>query len=342
MSNDELELLKNNIGGFILINSFLLTTIKQQIQTYFSHIEYSNDLQCVLFDIEADPRLENIKPFSNITTQSFFPDEEQTLFMLGTIFRLISVRHEHSGIWIVRMILCSENNEELKLIHDQNQTKDSLFFGQAFCDLKRFDDAEKYYHHLIKSLPSDHEDIIFYYNALGNLEKEKGDYDLSLEYFKKLLEIRLEILEDDHKDIGDSYNNIGEIYQKKNDFKQALEFYQKAFQIRQKHFPQNHPQLANSYKNIATAYEYLNNFDQALENYNQSLKIYENSASPQYCIIGITLKSVGSIYENKKQYQQARSYYEKAMTNFRYVLSPTDHHITQLQQDIQRVTTKLK
>jgi tetratricopeptide (TPR) repeat protein len=384
MSNDELQILRNNIGSLILINSFLSTSVKQQIQTYFSHMKYSNDFQPVLFDIEADPRLENIKPFSNITTQSYFPNEEQTLFMLGSIFRLIDVRHEHDGMWVVRMALCSENDQELKLIFDQNQPKDSLFFGQTFCELKKFDEAEKYYHHLLKSLPSDHEDIILYYDALGNLEKDKGDYDSSLEYFNKSLEMKKNIHEIDDPNIGDSYNNIGEIYQKKNDFKQALdsfnkaikifkkklnadhpqiaicfnnighvykkekdyskalEFYQKALVIRQKCFSPDHPQLADSYKNIGTAHEYLNHLDQALDNYDRSLKIYEKSVSPQHFVIGKLLKSIGNIYENKQQFQQAHSYYEKAATRFRNVLSATDPQIIQIQQDIQRVTAKLK
>jgi tetratricopeptide (TPR) repeat protein len=382
MSNDELDILKNNIGAFILINSFLSTNSKQQIQTYFSQIGYSNDFQRVLFDIEADPRLENIKPFSAIKTQSYVPTEEQTLFMLGSIFRLTSFREEHDGMWIVQMKLCSEDEEELKSIFDRNKMRDAVFFGQQFCKLRRFDEAEKYYQHLLKSLPSDHEDYVLYYDALGNLEKDKGDYDSSLQYLNKSLEMKIKILEIDNPDIGDSYNDIGEIYLKKNDFKQAfesfnkaihiykkkfgddhpkiaicfnnmghvykkdkkyskaLEFYQKAFATRQKCLPPDHHQLADSYKNIGTAYECLNNLDQALDNYDRSLKIYEKSASPQYFVIGIIFESIGGIYEQKKQFQQARLNYEKALNNFRYVLSETDSRIVQIQEDIQRVSTK--
>ena len=381
MSNEEIQILKNNAGGFILISSFLSAGSRQQIQSYFSQIDYSNDLQRVLFEIEADPRLENIKPFSNITTQSFYTNEEQILFMFGSMFRLINVRLDQNHLWIVRMVLCSENDHQLKSTLKRREDKNLLDYGQAFYKLGRFDDAEIYYHHILKSLPSDHEDILFYYEELGNLNQEKGDDDTSLDWFNKSLEIKIRI---DHPDIGDSYNNIGEIYLKKNDFKKAfdafnkaigvyrkklgdehvkiatcfnnmghvckkdksyskaLEFYQKAFVIRQKRFPQDHPQIADSYKNIGDTYQYLNNLDQALEYYNRALEIYTKSFSPQPFLVGIICKNIGGIYENKKQFQQARSYYENAAASFYSVLPATDPHTVQIQQDIQRVTAKLK
>jgi tetratricopeptide (TPR) repeat protein len=384
MSKEQIQILKNNVGRFILISSFISAGSKHQIQSYFSQMGSSNDLERVLFEIEADPRLENIKPFSNITTQSYLPNEEQTLFMFGSIFRFSSIRLDQDHLWTARMVLSSETDHQLKSVLKPNSDKDSLDFGKAFCKLRRFDDAEKYYLHFIKSLPVDHEDIVLYYEELGNLEREKDDYDSSLQWFNKSLEIRMKILEIDHPDIGDSYNNIGEIYLEKNDFKRAfdlfnkamtiykkklsddhpkvaicfnnmghvykkdkkypkaLEFYQKAFLIRQKRFPHDHPQLADSYKNLGDAYQSLNDLDQALENYNRALKIYTKSASPSSFLIGIILKSIGSVYESKAQFQQARSYYEKAATSFRCVLSTTDHHLIQIQIDIQRVTSKLK
>jgi tetratricopeptide (TPR) repeat protein len=384
MSNDDFQILKNNMEGYMIINSFLSTSVKQKIQTYFSQIEFSNDLQRVLFEIDANPQLENIKPFSNIASQSYYPNEQQTLFMLGSIFRLTNIRQEHDGIWTVRLTLCSENEPDIKSIFDQKQMTDPFSFGRIFGELGRFETAEIYYHHLLKGLPSEHEDMISCNDALGDLEKQKGNYDSSLAYFNEALKMRIKILETDDPGIGDGYNNIGEIYQKKNDVKgaldsfnkaiaiyskkfnndhpkiatcfnnmghvymndqkyaKALECYEKSLQIRKKCHPDTHVKLANSYRNIAHAQENLKNFDQALDNYHRSLRIYEKAALPPHFIIGMILKSIGNIYESKKQYQQAHTYYEKALTSFRNVLSETDDHIIQIQQDIQRVSLKLK
>ena len=51
-------------------------------------IDSSDNIEQVLFEIDADPQLDNIKPFSNITSFSYFPNEEEVLFMIGSIFRL--------------------------------------------------------------------------------------------------------------------------------------------------------------------------------------------------------------------------------------------------------------
>jgi len=322
MSNDEIEIFKNNTGGFVLINSFISTNSKQQIQTYFSQLESSNDFQRVLFDIEADPQLENIKPFSAIKTQGYVPNEEQTLFMLGSIFRLIDIRHEQDGMWIIRMKLCSEDEDELKSIFDRNQTRDALSFGQEFCKLRRFDEAEKYYHHLLKSLPSDHEDYVLYYDALGNLEKDKDNYDSSLQYFNKSLEIKINSLEIDHPDIGDSYNDIGEIYLKKNDFKQAFESFNKAINIYKKKFGDVHPKIAICFNNMGHVYKKDKKYAKALEFYQKAFDIRQKCLSPDHHQLADSYKNIGIAYECLNDPDQALDNYDRSLKIYEKSASP--------------------
>lgn len=384
LSRDEFEIVKSNMGGFILFNSFLLTSNKQQIKTYFSQMDFSNDYERILFEIEADPLLENIKPFSNITTQSSYSNEEQILFMLGSIFQLVDIRPEHNGISLVRMKLCSENNEDLKSIFYQTQIQDSISFGQACCKLKRYDEAERYYQCLLKSLPTDHEDTILYYDALKNLKKEQKGYDASKKHFHRSLSTNANSLEPDHPDTGDSHINSGTAYLTQKDFKRALQSferamtiyketlgedhpkvalclthmgnvyrkdeknskaldtYQKALQIYQKGYTLDNPETADLYKNIGRTYENLKDFDQALYNYNEALTIYENSTFQPKFDIGQIFKSIGDIHEQKKEYKRARSSYETALKFFGDVLSPTDSQINIIQQNIKRVTAKIK
>ena len=65
------------------------------------------------FEIDADPQIGNIKPFSNITSFSFYPNEEEILFMVGSIFRLNNVFKDIDGIWIILMSLCSSDDNQL-------------------------------------------------------------------------------------------------------------------------------------------------------------------------------------------------------------------------------------
>ena len=100
MSNDEFQSLKNSIGQFITMNSFLSTSLDRRLAlSFLTSSTASDDLQRVLFEIEIDPTLPSIKPCANITSHSFFTDEQEVLIMLGSIFRLKSINH-HDRVWI--------------------------------------------------------------------------------------------------------------------------------------------------------------------------------------------------------------------------------------------------
>ena len=115
MSNDEIQLLKESVGKMISMNSFLSTSLnRQRAKSFLSTTDCSNDLKQVFFEITADPQLQNIKPFCNITEFSYFPDEEEILFMVGSIFKLTKVFLDEDGIWIIQMNLCSANDHHLQ------------------------------------------------------------------------------------------------------------------------------------------------------------------------------------------------------------------------------------
>ncbi|CAF5161246.1 unnamed protein product, partial [Rotaria sp. Silwood1] len=80
MSNEELEVLRGSIGHFISMNSFLSTSIeRKQALAFLDATTISDDLQRVLIMIDADPRLDGVKPFANITIHSYFTDEKEVL-----------------------------------------------------------------------------------------------------------------------------------------------------------------------------------------------------------------------------------------------------------------------
>jgi hypothetical protein len=51
---------------------------------------------------------------------------------------------------------------------------------------------------------------------------------------------------------------------------------------------------------------------------------------------------MGYVYENRGAYLQSLSYLEKAATIYRQSLPSTHHDVLQIEQSIQRVTSKLK
>ncbi|UJR32021.1 hypothetical protein I4U23_019490 [Adineta vaga] len=147
----KLERFKKTVGGFILTNAFLSANSKHQVESYLADMNCSDEYQRVLFEIEADPRLENIKPFSNITAQNYFPNEEQILFMPGTIFRFKSIQIDENQLWIIQLVLCSENDHHLRTLFYQEDNSDpKTSFGHVCCRFRGFPEAEKYYLHMVK------------------------------------------------------------------------------------------------------------------------------------------------------------------------------------------------
>ncbi len=75
-------------------------------------------------------------------------------------------------------------------------------------------------------------DIASYYNKLGGVYDDKGEYDLALEYYFKCLKIRETKLGNEHVDTARSYNNIGLVYDNKGEYNLALEYYFKSLKIK--------------------------------------------------------------------------------------------------------------
>jgi hypothetical protein len=67
------------------------------------------------------------------------------------------------------------------------------------------------------------------YVELGNVTKEKGDYDESLRYHRKSMEIYERI--DDALSVADSHLNIAEIYKVKGELKEAMSEYEKGLTL---------------------------------------------------------------------------------------------------------------
>ncbi|CAF1570505.1 unnamed protein product [Rotaria magnacalcarata] len=111
MSSDELKTMKASVGHFISVNSFFSTSASAKEARSFIHTFFIRDnLEPVLFEITADPHVATNKPFADISIFSEFNGESEVVFMLGSIFRLDSVRRSSDHkLWVIQMTLCSED-----------------------------------------------------------------------------------------------------------------------------------------------------------------------------------------------------------------------------------------
>ncbi len=95
----------------------------------------------------------------------------------------------------------------------------------------KFDHAEKYYRRFLNQQQYDHQSRAQCYHLLENIGLHKRNYDLSLEYHLKSLEIKMENFKSDHARFAYSHNSIGIVYWRKGNKERALESYNKALKI---------------------------------------------------------------------------------------------------------------
>ena len=248
MPNEEIEQLKNSIGKLISINTFLMGTCQRE--TALLALNQPTDLQKILFEIDANPLLTGIKPFADITSFSHSKKPSQILFMLGSIFQIKNF-FEQDHIWICQMTLFSEHDSELDTIfeHFENEdgdyTTDLLSFGNMLARINQYDDAEKYYQHILKEFSSNDRIIHTCYRNLGNLAYLRKDYDQSLEYHLRSLEIKRNLFPLDHPDIAENYNCLGIVYFDRNDYDQAINYYEKTLKILELNLDDNYKKIVD-------------------------------------------------------------------------------------------------
>ncbi|CAF2077593.1 unnamed protein product, partial [Rotaria magnacalcarata] len=197
MSSDELETLRQSCDQFISINSFFSTsTNKKQALSFLNSCNVGDNLEPVLFEIDANPTLVTNKPFADVTAYSEFTDESEVLFMLGSIFHLKSVRRSSNGqVWIVRMTLCSDDQHDLKqvLIYMKQQLGSGEtnleIFGKLLWEMGKLDLAEKYFIRFLEQLPLNNPLLATLYEDLAKVAAQKGDYDKCMEWRQKAIAI---------------------------------------------------------------------------------------------------------------------------------------------------------
>ncbi len=320
MSKEEIDMLKNSVGEYISMNSFLSTSLnREQAREFICSPNHSEDIEKVFFEIDADPQLDHIKPFSNITPFSFFHNEEEVLFMIGSIFRLVEIQHESNGVWNIRMTLCSENEHQLQSLfqHMKNELDTEginlLRFGHILRRMSKFNDAEKYYRRYLNQLPSNHPHISNCYNALGKVTDAKGDYDSSLNWYNKSLEIDMKTLEPDHLNVAATHNSIAIVHSKKGDYTRALESYEKALMILQKAHGEDHPRVAECFNNIGGIYENEKNYSKALEYHQKALVIRQKHLPADHPHLASSYSNIGNIDRHLGHYDQALEHYHLSL-----------------------------
>ncbi|CAF5045238.1 unnamed protein product [Rotaria sp. Silwood1] len=218
MRHDELEKLKEYIGQLISINAFFSTTLLSSVAIDFTgNGSQRPDYESVFFEINVDCTSTS-KSFANIQNHSFIKDENEILFCVGTVFRIISVE-DYDNVWHVILQTSNDENIELKeLLEHFSKTvveeKPTLFaLADLLLEMGEYDKAQHFAQLFINELESagQQQYISTVQSTIGLLDCHKGNYQKALKIFETALimalqEDRSELLLDD---LNASQHNLG-------------------------------------------------------------------------------------------------------------------------------------
>ncbi|UJR06632.1 hypothetical protein I4U23_010916 [Adineta vaga] len=119
----EINRLKRNINGYIVIKTFLSTSLSEAVAKIFvgERIQRPVPEESLLFiiDVSAQIQCHNTeKPFGHIRQYSHMEDEEEVLFIPGTIFRLNAITKSANELWTAHLTLYTGNDEELNKLNN--------------------------------------------------------------------------------------------------------------------------------------------------------------------------------------------------------------------------------
>jgi tetratricopeptide (TPR) repeat protein len=234
---------------------------------YFS-TSGSFEMACIyavntIFVIEIDPSVGNLI-FANIAEYSQFPEEEEILFDLGCVFKIISVVYDElNQRSIIKMVGVDENEGEkvasdfIKMIKDTKKTSGYLdgliddfvhkigheqgirlyehFLRLPTVNVKKIIDNCSRFLHIYEKY-CDASNVTILYGCFGWFFTQKAEYDLAIEYCTRALtsvekkssygSITIEI--------AMIHNTIGWSYYEKGEYNYAFDWCQKAREILKK------------------------------------------------------------------------------------------------------------
>ncbi len=316
--------LKNNIDGFISINTFFSTSHSSAVAFQFAGDGSRRPMfESVYFEIELHLDISKV-PFADVKTMSKFGSENELILCMGTVFCIETVEPLNKFIWYVKLILVNENEMEklnhLKqyLMEEHDKVTNYLALGKILQQMGQYDQVQTYYELLLAELPANHSDIPAIYSGLGAaISSMKNNSKLAMKYSKQSLTLQQKTFMNNILLFIQTLNCIAAIYVERRKFKSGLIFYQFIQEILNNiHVEPKVNQIlkaqAEICNNIGYIYPKIDQSSLALKYYKISLTIERKILPPNHPDIALSLNNIGSIYLTKLDPKTAEKYLQEA------------------------------
>lgn len=333
---------------YFSFNSFLSTTLDRDVAMIYASGPTScagtmDEESPVLFEIRIDPAIGYVQPYANIATQSWFQDEMEILFMLGSIFRFesLSVASEQNDrVTTIKLSLASEDDSKLKQLLRRMRRKlkknrsSLILLADTLLMMGCYDVARKYYEQQLEKLSK--VDTIkggqcytgisittveirstsnLMLVGLARIAMFKDDFELSIDY-----QALVQSMARSEKDKYKATKLLGDIYAKEGFFNSATPYYNESLEVVRKLYGDQSLELADLYRSLGLTYYHRKMYTEALDYSQQSLAIQKRLLPINHYEIGHTYAFIGDVYEASNKLRTAEDYYVKADQIYREAL----------------------
>ncbi len=163
--------------------------------------------------------------------------------------------------------------------------------------------------HVLESINTEHYYISITNKNIAQVYTELNDYVNAEKYYKKSLELAINIFDRNNYIVSDIYLELGNLYFKIKKYDYALNIYKKALLV-QENLDNNHN---NIYKNeiyalIADIYQIQGNIEKSISYFENELKKFSENDKKEYNFICLELST---LYFSKKMPRKGKEYAEK-------------------------------
>lgn len=155
--------------------------------------------------------------------------------------------------------------------------------------------------------------LAYGYNNLGSYSYFMGDYEKSIESFRRAMEITEYNSDSElNPDIAMYSMNIGIILASTNKLEEANKYFQKALNINRQLLDEMDPALATLHLNLGRNEMLQSHYEEALEHYEIAESIFVNVFGEDYHELGTLYLNMGNIFNKKQDFEKALEYYKKS------------------------------
>ncbi|CAF0927592.1 unnamed protein product [Didymodactylos carnosus] len=248
--------------------------------TTTTYTVFRGQVMPVLFQIDVDSRQSIMNTFADIHHLSAMGEEDEVLFSMGAIFRILSVEQSADGVWHVCLRLCTDEDKQLAQLRE----------------------------HMRKQIWHPRERL-----RLGKLALEMGEFTKAQILYKAMLDDAKFIHNDSllcallHSDLGAIYGHCGQ-------YADCLREYERAITLNEQHHPSNRLAVASIRCNRSAIFSLLEEYDRALIECQHAIAIEQSTGQARPLRLATYDEQMGEIMIAKGKVSEALTCYERAQT----------------------------